>query len=70
MAALSTYLFQGDGFGTTWEDRKTGSEAQVFRFVRSSAEGRYLKISSSRKDQYGDSENIERSAISDEGEVI
>ena len=39
-----------EGFGTTWEDRKTGSEAQVFRFVRPGAESRYLKISSSRKD--------------------
>ena len=38
------------GFETTWEDRKTGSEARVFRFVRPGAEGRYLKISSSRRD--------------------
>jgi len=39
-----------EGFKTTWEDRKTSSEAQVFRFVRPGAEGCYLKISSSRKD--------------------
>jgi aminoglycoside phosphotransferase len=39
-----------EGFETTWEDRKTGSEAQVFRFVRPGVQGCYLKISSSRKD--------------------
>lgn len=39
-----------NGFETTWEDRKTGSEAQVFHFTRPGATGRYLKVSSSRKD--------------------